>query len=226
VLAAVGSWRDLGKVEVRSLDPTISALSIPFLPFALLAIAMEPRGTYAAVPRDGETPARAPAALTESFDRRALFADRARRRSWVKILMEADGYVSFGGDASGGGGLGLRVRDLFELYAVARGLSLPDIGRSERMNRLCYGMGAGVHVDGDADPRFAFHMGLEVGAASGGVSVMTVMLRWGPRIGLGDAVFLTLLPLSPMIIQEGEAAGLPARTSYRFLSGLQVGGAI
>lgn len=79
----------------------------------------------------------------------------------------------------------------------------------------------GVHLDGDADPRFAGTGGFRFGFPLRGASRGTLEVLLEPRIGLGRGAFLDVYPIVPTIVMETLPDSSASTT--RFLSSVELG---
>jgi hypothetical protein len=221
-------WDDLRGFELRSLDPTWSALTVPLFPLVVLALALDPDDCDRAMsPTDGEGERGLPVRSWSTAPAQELFTAPARRRALVQGLAIADAQGSYRGDLAGGLTAGFRFHDFYELGLVGRPLSLagvePDGGRR---NALAMGFSFGIHIDGDGDPRFAFYLGGEVVGSGGPVKVTAAQLKWGPRLGLGHGLFLTLSPANLATMDVAAHDGRPGWSLQRVVTSVELGGTL
>jgi hypothetical protein len=219
-------WEKLSAIELRYFDPVSSALVVPLFPFVLLGAWLDKAGVdqamspgmagygqnsmiaWSAPPAEGAT----------------LFTASARRRAIIKVLGSADVGATFKGDLAAGGTLGVRFRNFYELSLVGREVSWNGAGTG-RSNSMVGGAAIGLHVDGDGDPRFAFAFGADISGSRGATSLTLVTLKWGPRFGLGDSLFVGVSPLNLSVL----TASIPGGVRYHattFMSIVEVGGAL
>ena len=213
-------WSEVSQLELRSLDPFFSAMTVPLFPFAMLAVAMDEKGTNRVISAtEGEGEGSAPMLTWSGPDSRPLFTGRARRRAIVQALATVDAQSTLGGDLSSGLAVGLRFHNFYEFAVVGRGLSLRAGPDGRRSGLLAMGAQLGLHVDGEGDGRFAFSLGMEV---AGGRDATAVQFKWGPRLGLGGSLFLTISPLNVSILRLGR----DEQSVARFVSSLELGGTL
>jgi hypothetical protein len=120
----------------------------------------------------------------------------------------------------------MRFANFYELSLVGRPLSLAGAGADgTRANVMAFGGSMGLHVDPDGDSRLAFFVGLELVGTHVPVPVTAIQLKWGPRLGLGRGLFLTISPLNLAAVQVG-GAGQPGWTLRRVVTSLELGGTL
>jgi hypothetical protein len=220
-------WSEARRFELRSLEPGWSALTIPFFPFVLLAAKLDPDGfSRAGSPTDGEGEGAPPLRMWADRPTQPLFTGAARRRAIVQGLATADVQGTYRGDLAAGLALGLRFRNFYELSVVGRPLSIAGVDHEGgRANVMAFGGSMGLHVDPDGDGRLAFYLGIEVVGTHGPLSVSAFQLKWGPRLGLGHALFLTASPLNLANLQV-SGAGQPSWALNRVVSSVELGGTL
>jgi len=100
---------------------------------------------------------------------------------------------------TGAAGVGVRVSDFVELSARLRALPYDDRPFDQQVGRspisLLYGGRLALHIDGDGDRRTAFLFGGELlmGQSSEGASLTQGSLIIGPRFGITEKTFASLL---------------------------------
>jgi hypothetical protein len=145
---------------------------------AVLVAADGPAGTIAATP---------------------LFTGAARRREAIKLVLAGEAGVTTDGIGTGGASVGLRFGDFVELTARLRALPYDDRSVNMQAGRapinLLYGGRLALHIDGDGDRRTAFVFGGELlgGTTPDGASLIQGSLVMGPRVGITDKTFASLL---------------------------------
>jgi|GEM_PF-6200270 len=226
VLARGLRWPQIASLELNYLDPVWSALSVPasvaIFPLLLL-FPPDPsdRGEISSGADFGDESPR----LVWRQERgtvQPLFHPRAQRRAVAKMLASTAIGGSYRGDLYSSVNVGARFLDFYEVAFVVRELwpKESDPATSWR-DALMLGIAMGLHVDGDADPRFAFHAGFEFmggrGQEQGRAKMFSLVL--GPRFGLGHLVFVEV----PLELSAAQAPGGLA-TGFIFAS-LRVGGA-
>jgi hypothetical protein len=128
-----------------------------------------------------------------------LFTGAARRRDQIKLIVAGEAGVTTDEIGTGSVGAGVRVGDFFELTGRLRTLQYDDRSFDLHVGSgpiaLLYGARLALHIDGDGDRRTAFVFGGEMlgGATPGGASVTQGSLIFGPRIGITDKTFASLL---------------------------------
>jgi hypothetical protein len=219
-------WNQVEAIELRSLDPVQSAMTVPLFPVVMLGYWLfSDDMERASSPTGGEGEGTPPMLTWSEPAARPLFTAQAHRRSMVQALAAVDVQGTHGGDLASGLSVGLRCRNLYEFALVGRGLSLAGPGGS-RAGLLAIGASMGLHVDGDGDPGFAFHLGLEVVGGSSRPSETVVQLKWGPRLGLGKSLFLTVAPINLSILSTPATATQPGWSVARIVSSLELGGTL
>lgn len=216
-------WRDVDQLELRSLSPEFSALTVPLWPLAVAFLALdgvESRRMTSAT--DGEPEGTLPMLTWNDPAARPLFTGRARRRAVVQPLATLDAQATPGGDLASGLSVGARFRNFYEMAVVGRGLALNGAG--QRTGLLTAGFFMGLHVDGElAETGLAFALGAEVtGNASGATAVQ---LKWGPRLALGGGLFLTVSPFNVAGLSLPGPDGQNS-TVTRVVSSLELGGTL
>lgn len=169
-----------------------------------------------------------------------LFSDRARRRDDLKLVLSGEGGITGTGTFTGGLGLGLRLFDFVELTARVRALPFAEATLAEATAdspsltaaavpssswpRLLFGGRAALHVDGDGDPHSAFVLGGEflAGHLASGAELTELGLVIGPRIGIGDTAFVSLL-FTPSLLLIGDGPGAVASTAGQFMLTAELG---
>jgi len=128
-----------------------------------------------------------------------LFTGAARRRDVIKFVFAGEAGLTTDGFGTGGVGAGLRLGDFVELTARLRLLPFDDRPANPQTGsaaiNLLYGGRLAFHVDGDGDRRLAFVMGGELvgGTMPDGTSLTQGSLFLGPRVGLTEKTFASLL---------------------------------
>jgi hypothetical protein len=216
-------WAKAASLEVRALDPVGSALLVPLFPLLILGAALDDDGVDDAM---GSSPSESWFPTIQTWTApardRPLFTFSARRRHIVRALATADGSASYRGDFTAGASVGARFGDFFEIAAVVRRLSVAQASvDGTRAGVTAGGLAMGLHVDGDANPRFAFYLGAEVVGREGAVAGT---FKWGPRFGLGPSLFAGVYPLGFSLLEVSRHDGSELRAS-RVVSQIEVGGA-
>jgi hypothetical protein len=197
-----------GALEVHYFDPLSSAVMVPLFPVALVWMLVDPAGFDRSM--NDESSVESPPVLAWEMDQGSapLFSAAARRRSIVKVEPLIEGAASLRGDWDAGAALGVRFRNFYEFALGVRRVSWAQLAADggRRVGNLP-SFALGVHVDSDADPRFAFYLGAEVAANSAPARMTVATLKWGPRFGWGDRLFITVSPLSvtTMIVTDPGA---------------------
>ena len=128
-----------------------------------------------------------------------LFTGAARRRDQIKLLVSGEAGLTTDGVGTGAAGVGVRVSDFVELSARLRALPYDDRPFDQQVGRspisLLYGGRLALHIDGDGDRRTAFLFGGELlmGQSSEGASLTQGSLIIGPRFGITEKTFASLL---------------------------------
>jgi len=128
-----------------------------------------------------------------------LFTGAARRRDQIKLLLSGEAGVTTDGVGTAAAGVGVRVSDFVELSARLRALPYDDRPFDQQVGRtpiaLLYGGRLALHIDGDGDRRTAFLFGGELlmGESSEGASLTQGSLIIGPRFGITEKTFASLL---------------------------------
>jgi hypothetical protein len=221
-------WSEVRDFQLRSLSPEVSALAVPFFPYVLLVGSLDPHAfdeITSATEGNGEGDP--PLRLWSDAPTRPLFTGRARRRAIVQGLAVADVQATYRGDFATGLAAGLRLQDFWEFSFVARPLSIAGVEPGGgRTNVIAYGGSMGLHIDGDADARFAFYLGIEVVGVKKPGEIVSGQLKWGPRLGLGHGLFLTVSPLNYLLLDVAGTAGRPDWTLRRVVSTFELGGTL
>ena len=138
-----------------------------------------------------------------------LFTGSARRRDEVKFVLTAEAGLTMDALGTGAAGAGLRLSDFVELSARVRVLPYDDRPVDQRAGStpisLLYGGRLALHIDGDGDRRTAFVFGGEMlgGSTAGGTSLMQGSLIFGPRVGITQKTFASLL-FEPSFLSPGN----------------------
>jgi hypothetical protein len=197
-----------------------SALAVPFFPFALLSGA----GGNGQMRAESSDPEEIPKIMWRNPRSAAepLFTLNGQRRAIVKLVAGLDCGASYRGDVFASGTVGIRLVNFFEFAVLARQLSLKEIGSQDaRKDSPLLGLAAGLHIDGDGDPRFALYAGFEGTKSLQPNRASMVSLILGPRLGLMQGLFVGIVPLGlSYVCSAGESC------SARFFSTVQIGGAI
>jgi hypothetical protein len=71
---------------------------------------------------------------------------------------------------------------------------------------LLFGARLALHIDGDGDPRFAFLVGGEVlgGSLADGASLTELAFVLGPRVGITNKSFASLLLAPSVLVTSGS----------------------
>ena len=154
-----------------------------------------------------------------------LFSGAARRRESIKLVFAGEaGFVDAGG-VTGSAGIGLRAGDFVELSARVRALRFDDPlgpiqGASSAAPLLLYGGRLAFHIDGDGDRRTAFVLGGELllGSVPGVTSLTELGFVVGPRFGISDKMFASLLFEPSVVIPQRAAYGEPSAVGQFMLS--------
>jgi hypothetical protein len=216
VLAYGAPWGELTRIQVNHLDPVISALTIPAFPLLLL---LRPRNNGREETAWGV--ADFPKRIWPDADPQPLFSPSGRRRAVVKLVAETGGGVTNAKDWFADGSLRLRFLDFFEVGGLIREVSLASDGKHpQRQSTPLVGLAAGLHIDGDGDPRFAFYLGFEFLGGRGGAQMLSLVLA--PRIGLGRGVFVAV-PVGATSVCHDDPQGACADHGASYFGGLRVG---
>jgi len=163
-----------------------------------------------------KSPAERPAVLVASegpagtLAATPLFTGAARRRDALKLVLAGEGGVTSDGIGTGGAGVGIRAGDFVELTARLRLLPYDDRSFDLRSGHapinVLYGGRLAFHIDGDGDRRTAFVFGGELvgGTTPAGSSLLQGSLILGPRIGITQKTFASLL-FEPSFLSPGNA---------------------
>lgn len=217
-------WHQVSELEVRSLSPEFAAVSVPLFPIVLVFMALDSEGASRITsPTEGQAEGTLPMLTWSDPRARPLFTDQARRRAVIQGLATLDTQGTLGGDLAAGLSVGMRFRNAYEITAVARGISLA--GPETRSAIYALGFGMGLHVDGDGDPGFAFSLGFDVTGTPGPSSPTAIQFKWGPRLGLGRSLFLTVSPLNLGILASKDGDGRISSVA-RVVASLELGGTL
>ena len=160
---------------------------------------------------------------TDESGAQPLFSRQGKRRTIVKLLGGLDGGAEYGGSFYSSALVGLRLRNLVELGFVVRELSKAGGANESRQTGTLMGFAAGLHVDGDGDPSFAFYVGVEgTWSVSGRTGGMTSLVL-GPRFGFRNGLFLMVVPLGTTTLCRSEANGSCVGGPGGIYSALQLG---
>lgn len=215
VLAYGVRWGDLTQIEVNHLDPVFSALTVPAFPLLLL---LRPKNNGREETAWGV--AGFPKRLWPDAEPQPLFSPSGRRRAVAKLVAETGGGVTNANDWFADGSLRLRFLDFFEVGGLIREVSLASDGKHpRRQSTPTVGLAAGLHIDGDGDPRFAFYVGFEF---LGGRATQMLSLVLAPRIGLGRRLFVAV-PVGATSVCHDDAQGACAGHGASYFGGLRVG---
>jgi hypothetical protein len=134
-----------------------------------------------------------------------LFTGAARRRDAVKAVLAGEAGVTVDGLGTGAAGVGLRLGDFVELTARLRALPYGDRQVGPAPINLLYGGRLALHIDGDGDRRTAFVFGGELlgGETRDGTSLTQGSLILGPRFGITEKTFASLL-FAPSFLNPGN----------------------
>lgn len=205
-------WSKLKSIELNYLDPLSSVLAVPFAPLLLIA----------GPPDDGREHGKnlfGPTANERQIWRKSesemqpLFALQGKRRAIVKLVGGIDAGVEYGGSFFSTASVGLRFRNMFEFAFIARELSKAGAPGEPRRGHTLMGGAAGLHIDGDGDPSFAFYIGAEGLGYLGGGHDQVMSLVFGPRFGFRNGLQVTVVPLSATSLcrtdEQGHCVGGP-----------------
>jgi hypothetical protein len=157
-----------------------------------------------------------------------LFSARARRRDAIKLVLEGEAGVTADGAFTGAAGLGARLGDFLELTARVRSLSLaapapPGWAAPSPTQHLLVGGRLGLHIDTDGNPLTAFVLGGEMlGGQIDGQSVTELAFLLGPRVGIGDKMFASLL-FTPTVLLTAGQPGQSGSTTLQMLFTGEIG---
>jgi hypothetical protein len=144
-----------------------------------------------------------------------LFSGAARRRETFKFVFTGEAGLTGEGGMTGSAGLGFRAGDFVELSARLRALPFdgtagwtPTTSSAAPVN-LLYGGRLAFHIDGDGDRRSAFVFGGELlgGSLRDGTSLIELGFVLGPRFGLTDKTFASLL-FAPSLLIPSRSSSL------------------
>jgi hypothetical protein len=139
-----------------------------------------------------------------------LFTGSARRRDEIKFVFAGEAGLTDEGIGTGSAGLGLRLADFVELTARLRVLPYDARPAYQQVGpppvNFLWGGRVVFHMDGDGDRRTAFVFGGELlgGTAPDGTSLLQGSLILGPRVGITDKTFASLL-FAPSFVDPGNA---------------------
>jgi hypothetical protein len=139
-----------------------------------------------------------------------LFTGAARRRDAVKLVLAGEAGLTSDGLGTGAAGVGLRLRDFVELTARVRALPYDDRPAYQQVGpapvSFLWGGRLAFHMDGDGDRRTAFLFGVELlgGATPDGASLLQGSLILGPRVGITEKTFVSLL-FAPSFVSPGNS---------------------
>ena len=143
-----------------------------------------------------------------------LFSGAARRREAFKFVFAGEAGLTGDGGMTGSAGLGFRAGDLVELSARLRAIpfdeTLTGMGTSSASPlNLLYGGRLALHIDGDGDRRTAFVFGGEIlgGMLRDGTFMMELAFVLGPRFGITDKMFASLLLTPSLLIPDRSPYG-------------------
>lgn len=145
-----------------------------------------------------------------------LFTARARRRDIVKLVLSGEAGTTSDSTFTGGAGVGLRFHDFVELTARTRALAFDEAptlgsggGPESPPQHLLFGGRLALHIDTDGDPLTAFVVGAEIlgGRLGTGADLTDVGFVLGPRFGLGDKMFASLLLAPSLLLARGNPGG-------------------
>lgn len=205
-------WSKLKSIEINYLDPLSSVLAVPLAPLLFLGGAPDDgrehrENLFGAAESERQVWRSAAPAV------QPLFAWQGKRRAIVKLVGGFDGGVEYGGSFFSTASVGLRFRNMFEFSFLVRELSKAGGANEGRARHTLMGAAAGVHIDGDGDPSFAFYVGAE-GLSyldSGHDRVMSLV--FGPRFGFRNGLQMMVVPLSTTSLcrtdEQGHCVGGP-----------------
>lgn len=157
-----------------------------------------------------------------------LFTQSARRRDYFKWLLAADAGITSEGTFTGGVTAGFRLNDFVEIAGRARLLWLdeqpawaPDGSQIYRGTpHALFGARLGFHIDGDGD-RISTVFGGEVlgGSLADGGTLWQLGLNLGPRFGIGEKTFASLL-FAPSLLVKDRPDGATAVGQVMFTAEL------
>jgi hypothetical protein len=220
-------WPERGAFELEYFDAGKSAFAlVPLVPLAIIGgiIYAAMGGGSFSDDGPGDTYKGGPTLLlTPDAAARAapLFSAGARRRSFVTFVAAADGAGTIPGDARGGLSLAVRMTELLELGAFARGLSTAELdGGLGRTERLVAGGRLGLHVAVGPASRWAVAGGADVGATVAGPRLRMAGFYAGVRRTFGRNAFVGVYPLVPTWFSGDERA---PGTRFRWMPSLEIG---
>jgi len=220
-------WPEDGAFELEYFDAGTAAFAVvPLAPFAIIGgiiyVAMG-GGSFSDRGGDddsggGPTLMLAPEAAARA---KPLFTANASRRAFVTLVAAADAGLAIEGDARGGLSLAVRMTELLEMGAFARGLSTAGVDAApDRVERLMAGGRLGLHVAVGPASRWAVAGGADVGAAVAGPRLRIAGFYAGIRRTLGRHAFVGLYPLVPTWLSGDERA---PGTRFRWMPSLELG---
>ena len=140
-----------------------------------------------------------------------LFSGAARRRDKIKLVLAGEAGMTSDGAWTGAAGAGIRISDFVELTARVRALPFNDMqtAGSPAPVGFLYGGRLVLHIDGDGDPRTEFVFGGELldGSTSDGTSLLQGSLIAGPRFGITNKTFVSLLVAPSFLAPSGSPWG-------------------
>jgi hypothetical protein len=213
--------------ELKYFDSAKSALvAIPLLPVILvlgIIYSAMGGGSFDSESGDDVTGGGPTLLLAPDVVARAqpLFTPSAQRRSFVTFVAAADAAATIQGDARASLSLSLRLTELLELGAFARGLTTAADGAgSTRATHLVAGGRMGLHLPLAPVSPWAITAGADVGADVTGHKLRMAGFYAGVRRAFGRASFIALHPLVPTWM-SGDAGTTGSR--FRWMPALEAG---
>ena len=214
-------WSKLKSIGINYLHPLYSVLAVPLAPLLFLG----------GSPDDGRERANpfGPAVAERQVWRRApsdvqpLFAWQGMRRAILKLVGGIDAGAEYGGSFFSTASVGVRFRNMFEFAFLVRELSKVGGTNEARGGHTLMGAAAGVHIDGDGDPSFAFYVGAEGLGYLGGGQDQVMSLVFGPRFGFKNGLQLMVVPFSATSLCRTDERGRCAGGPGGMYSSIQVG---
>jgi hypothetical protein len=146
-----------------------------------------------------------------------LFSGAARRREAFKFVFAGEAGLTGDGGLTGSVGLGFRAGDFVELSARLRALPFDNTlastpGAFSTPVNLLYGARLVLHIDGDGDRRTAFVFGGEAlgGTLRDGTALTELGFVLGPRFGISEKMFASILLAPSLLIPAGSSYGEPS----------------
>ena len=162
-----------------------------------------------------------------------LFSSSARRRDRIKLILAGEAGLDGASGVTASVGAGIRICDFVELTGRLRALSLggdssvvPTDGMSvvSPTVGLLGGLRLALHIDPDGNPVTSFVVGAEIlgGSRGGGPSVTELGFVLGPRIGITDKAFVSLL-VAPSLLTTKGTNDRPGGTTGQVMVSAEMG---